>query len=382
MITLDLPRGHRTARVVQALGSAGWRAVLIPTNGRLERNRQIIELRTPNSRIIARFSIFAVGDRGEAHRRDERRIEITTTYQSGLQRIPEYLDVVLGYDSQNDAYVGLDPRRLEFGGAQHNASSSVDPDALANVPINAILIRPHSVRILEGIEYQAIFKPSRLSEYVFNLDVIHRGMYLGDGPFSGRISRVRNLTRAMTVADHNANGSLLVLSIAALPNRRSKPPNSSVEAYDESNWNVLADLTPEEFEAIRRRWAEIGEKGEYFAFRHEKRRLRTAGRDDLAERVDWVSRKAVGRGYDIESFETDGTPRLIEVKATSGRGMTFFMSDNEWEIATHRAEQYYIYRIIEVDDQPRIANIMRNPVHAEEEGNLVRVSTGWKISLE
>ena len=108
MATIDISRQTWTRPLVQALARVGWRAIAIPANGRLERNRQIVEFRTPNSRIVARFSIYAVGDRGETHRRDERRIEITTTYQSGLQRVPEYLDVVLGYDRQNDTYVGLD----------------------------------------------------------------------------------------------------------------------------------------------------------------------------------------------------------------------------------------------------------------------------------
>jgi hypothetical protein len=292
------------------------------------------------------------------------------------------LDIILGYDRQNDSYVGLDPGRLEFGGEQHNASSSVDPDALANVPTDSILIRPHAIRILGGIEYQAIFKPPRLSEYIFNLSSIHRGVYLGDGAFSGRVRRVRNVTRALTVPDHNANGTRLVLSITGLPAPKPKPDSSSVEAYDENNWDVLADLTPEEFEAIRRRWAEIGEKGEYFAFRHEKRRLRSAGRDDLADRVEWISRKAVGRGFDIESFEADGSPKVIEVKATTGTGTTFFMSDHEWSIAEQRAGEYYLYRVVNVDDQPRIAATMRDPARAEQNGNLTRVSTAWRVSLK
>ena len=366
---------------MRALAEAGWRAISIPERGRLERNRQIIEFRTPTSRIIARFSIYAVGDRGEAHRRDERRIEITTTYQSGLERVPEYLDVVLGYDRQNDSYVGLAPDRLEFGGEQHNASSSVDPDALTSVPTDSILIRPHAIRILGQLEYQAIFKPPRLAEYIFNLASIHSGVYVGNGPFSGRIRRVRNMTKVLTVPDYNATGARLVLSIPRLPNRKPQPSSASVEAYEENNWEALADLTPEEFEAIRRRWAEIGERGEYYAFRHEKRRLRSAGKGDLADRVEWVSRKAVGKGYDIESFEIDGSPRVIEVKATTGKGMIFFMSDNEWAIATQRADEYYIYRVIDVDDQPVISTIMRNPATAEQGGKLMRVSTGWRISL-
>ena len=205
---------------------------------------------------------------------------------------------------------------------------------------------------------------------------------MGDGPFSGTIRHARNATRALSVPNYNATGDLLVLSITGSPSRRPKPPNSTVEAYEENNCDTLADLTPEEFEAVRRRWAEIGEKGEYFAYRHEKRRLRSAGRDDLADRVEWISRKAVGRGYDIESFEANGSSRVVEVKATTGRGMSFFMSDNEWAIAMQRSEQYYIYRVVDVDDKPRLAAVMRNPAQAEHEGKLTRLSIGWKISLE
>ena len=42
-------------------------------------------------------------------------------------------------------------------------------------------------------------------------------------------------------------------------------------------------------------------------------------RDDLARKVIWVSEEeGDGAGYDIESFEPDGRPRLIEVKTTNG----------------------------------------------------------------
>lgn len=88
MATIDLSRQTWTQRLVQALARVGWRAITIPANGRLERNRQIVEFHTLNSRIVARFSIYVIGDRGETHRRDERRIEITTTYQSGLHEFP------------------------------------------------------------------------------------------------------------------------------------------------------------------------------------------------------------------------------------------------------------------------------------------------------
>lgn len=53
--------------------------------------------------------------------------------------------------------------------------------------------------------------------------------------------------------------------------------------------------------------------------------LRTAGRDDLARKVRWVSEEdGDGAGYDIASFAPDGFPRLIEVKTTNGWERTPF----------------------------------------------------------
>lgn len=187
MLTLDI--SHRDSNYVQRVAyeliKVGWNIRAIPAKGKLKRNHQLIEFRLPSTATRVRLSVFSVGDRGESHRRDERRIQITTTYLSGLKRLPDYKDVVLGYDSENDVYVGLDARRLGFGGKKHNASSSVYATALEKTPRDQIRIRPHETKIL-GLEHQAIFKPERLAEYVFNADSIHKGIYNATGWFSGR----------------------------------------------------------------------------------------------------------------------------------------------------------------------------------------------------
>jgi hypothetical protein len=50
----------------------------------------------------------------------------------------------------------------------------------------------------------------------------------------------------------------------------------------------------------------------------ERRRLREAGRDDLADRVEWVAETCGdGIGFDVLSFsETDGAEKFVEVKTT------------------------------------------------------------------
>jgi hypothetical protein len=62
---------------------------------------------------------------------------------------------------------------------------------------------------------------------------------------------------------------------------------------------------------------EIGLEGERYVYEHERRKLKRASRPDLAARVEMVSVSGSDWGYDIRSFEKDGTELHIEVKATT-----------------------------------------------------------------
>jgi Domain of unknown function (DUF3883) len=88
----------------------------------------------------------------------------------------------------------------------------------------------------------------------------------------------------------------------------------------------------------------LGKAGEEFVVGFERRRLERAGRDDLAKDVRWVSDlDGDGYGYDVQSFETDGEERLLEIKTTCGNERTpFWMTKRECDVA---AEQGGIYRI-------------------------------------
>ncbi|MGH7140599.1 MAG: hypothetical protein ACREHD_33115, partial [Pirellulales bacterium] len=145
---IDLVNRHasRVIRVLSDLSRAGWSPRILPSGARLKPNRPLIELRAPSTSQRRRVSLYQVGHRGESHRLDERRIEITKTYLSGLPRLKGWNDVVLGYDPDTDAYVGLDPERLRLGGSTHNASSYVDPSALRKSSTTRIAVRPHDSR--------------------------------------------------------------------------------------------------------------------------------------------------------------------------------------------------------------------------------------------
>jgi len=86
----------------------------------------------------------------------------------------------------------------------------------------------------------------------------------------------------------------------------------------------------------------LGRAVEERVLAHERAPLRSAGRDDLARKVRWVSEEdGDGAGYDIASFAPDGLPRLIEVKTTNGWERTpFHITRNELAVAEERRSEW------------------------------------------
>ena len=99
----------------------------------------------------------------------------------------------------------------------------------------------------------------------------------------------------------------------------------------------------------------LGRAGEELVLHHEQRSLRQAGRDDLAELVEWTADvKGDGAGYDIRSFEQDGRERLLEVKTTNGWERTpFHISRNELRVADENRDKWVLFRLHSFRRGPR-----------------------------
>lgn len=92
---------------------------------------------------------------------------------------------------------------------------------------------------------------------------------------------------------------------------------------------------------------QLGHAGEVAVLELERERLRDAGRDDLVERVRHVSEEeGDGIGYDIESYDSDGRRRLIEVKTTR-RSIQWPMvvSRNEIDVSERKSGEYIVARV-------------------------------------
>lgn len=87
---------------------------------------------------------------------------------------------------------------------------------------------------------------------------------------------------------------------------------------------------------------ERADLAEVLVVRLERERLIRLGAGDLAEAVFRVSTEDVCAGYDVQSFEVTGQPRLIEVKCSAGPRERFFLSENERETADANSASYWL----------------------------------------
>jgi hypothetical protein len=109
----------------------------------------------------------------------------------------------------------------------------------------------------------------------------------------------------------------------------------------------------------------IGDRGELIVLALERQRLMQAGKMKLAEDVEHVSQRDDSLGFDILSFDDDGTKRQIEVKATTSECQKgFYITANELE-SSEKLQNYYLYLIFSaMSKSPRIYRIKRPNLRA------------------
>jgi hypothetical protein len=109
----------------------------------------------------------------------------------------------------------------------------------------------------------------------------------------------------------------------------------------------------------------LGRAGEERVLAHERATLLGAGRTDLASRIRWVSEvDGDGAGYDIRSFDVDGSERLIEVKTTNGWERTpFQITRNELTVADAHRNDWRLMRLWNFAREPQ-AFELRPPLQA------------------
>ena len=96
---------------------------------------------------------------------------------------------------------------------------------------------------------------------------------------------------------------------------------------------------------------------------YERNRLQVGERKDLADMVRWVAHEGETPGYDILSYDLDGSERWIEVKATTGKfPSSVIMTENERRKAVSAPKgRYWLYLVADVFKRPQVTMIQDLP---------------------
>lgn len=161
-------------------------------------------------------------------------------------------------------------------------------------------------------------------------------------------------------------------------NLKILPPNRAISATKEKK---NSDRTNPDYEQQARKLKKLGDRGEKIVMDLEIKRLTDAGRKDLAEKIERVSLKSDSLGYDILSFEADGTKRFIEVKATHAKvgSANFFYTANELRTA-QKSENYFIYMVYDVTSESPKVWAINNPFNPENK-NTIKVPINFRITI-
>jgi hypothetical protein len=130
-----------------------------------------------------------------------------------------------------------------------------------------------------------------------------------------------------------------------------------------------------------KKFKRIGDRGEQIVLRAERQFLKKNGKKNLADLVDQISERDDSVGYDIKSYELDGTEKLIEVKSTLRKIVksNIFLSANELQVAENE-ENYYFYIIYEVGTKrPKIWKVKGSDLL--NDSNIVKEPILYKLNM-
>ncbi|MEH6770059.1 DUF3883 domain-containing protein [Maribacter arcticus] len=96
-----------------------------------------------------------------------------------------------------------------------------------------------------------------------------------------------------------------------------------------------------------------GRRAEELVIEYERRRLVSLNKYDLSKKIEDYS-KNYGEGFDVLSWNKDGTPRNIEVKSSGSNG--FIITRNELN-KSEEDPNYWIYILNETDKEVQIKKI-------------------------
>ena len=135
-----------------------------------------------------------------------------------------------------------------------------------------------------------------------------------------------------------------------------------------------------DYERINRNKKDIGNRGENAVLKFEKNNLISLGLYELANRVELSDNDAAG--FDIISYNPDGTEKHIEVKTNSGSSnkvMDFYLTDNELD-KMENDPCYNLYYLFNIKKNPKI-HIVNKKILSEQKDILLQPVL-YKVTID
>jgi hypothetical protein len=197
--------------------------------------------------------------------------------------------------------------------------------------------------------------------------------------YLGALRQVRDALRGEGLDDvrlidaHSFCYMLAKMELSDAPPRPVLVPEP-LSVSDSASRSIHAAVTPThagtggmvDWDRLRGEQAAVGRLAEQVAFESEKARLIRAGRSDLAGRIERVGDDHT-KGYDIKSFNEDGTERFIEVKAARQEDgwVSFFLTENERQ-QSNLLPGYFLYLVFGTrTEQPKVKYLKASECRAE-----------------
>jgi len=218
---------------------------------------------------------------------------------------------------------------------------------------------------LDGRNKQSIeFKHCNISAVLLALGYPYINGYKPRGNYQGLLFNVVE-AQAQTRTDLQAAATAAVsrpaASVAHAGEQAVWVPAPKPSRVRETHATYTPDFSPakRDYLAQEARNHSLGRAGELLVVALEKRRLHSAGKKRLAEKVEHVAEtQGDGLGFDVLSFEESGRERFIEVKTTAFGELTpFYVSRNELARSKADAELYQLYRVFGFRDRPKLFSV-------------------------
>lgn len=123
---------------------------------------------------------------------------------------------------------------------------------------------------------------------------------------------------------------------------------------------------------------------EEYVVKYEQNRLHMAGRNDLSKLVKRISEYNVNAGFDVRSFDSDGSTRYIEVKSANNLQIQFFWTMSEMQFAQEHRNEYWVYFVPRAQDLPNLEHglvMLKDPLKLLDEGIILMEPTAFKVCM-